>query len=72
VKPGAPEGALRTATIKCGQGARLDDACTHHFCLRATKPDHWLSATRIKLRGKAKAHKPADSGGSVVRCARRC
>jgi len=39
---------------------------------RATKPDHWISATRIKLRGRTKAHKPADSGGSVVRCARRC
>ena len=39
---------------------------------RATKPDRWTSATRIKLRGKAKVHKPADSGGSVVRCARRC
>ena len=31
-----------------------------------------LSATRITLRGKAKVHKSADSGGSVVRCARRC
>ena len=31
-----------------------------------------LSATRITLRGKAKVHKSADSGGSVVHCARRC
>jgi len=60
---GAPEGALRTATIKCGdRGTRLDEACTHHFYHRATKPDRWKSATRIKLRGKAEAHKSADSG----------
>jgi hypothetical protein len=31
-----------------------------------------LSATRTTLRGEAKTHKPADSGGVVVRCARRC
>jgi len=43
-----------------------------HVTYRATKPDRWLAATRIKLRGKTKAHKPADSGGSVGKCARRC
>ncbi len=70
-KAGAPEGALRTATIKYRQEVCLMTLV--HFVWinrQATKPDHRDVGDRATLETTTPAHKPADSDVRVGNGAR--